>query len=101
MKKYELLSIIKTNLDMEGIEQVVQNIEENIKNMGGQVLSMDKLGRKKLAYDIKKSRDGFYVIFNIELPENKVIDLRRYLKLNDNVLREMVSVLNAKVKATG
>jgi small subunit ribosomal protein S6 len=92
LRKYELLSVIKTKLDMEGIEQVIQSIEETIKNMGGQVLSTDKMGRKKLAYEIDKSRDAFYVVFNIEFPENKVVDLRRYLKLNENVIREMVSV---------
>ena len=99
MRKYELLTVIKSNLDMEGIEKVVQNIEETIKTMGGQILSTDKMGRKRLAYEIQKSRDAFYVLFIIELPEDKVVDLRRYLKLNENVLREMVTVLES-AKAT-
>ncbi|EKE04135.1 MAG: 30S ribosomal protein S6 [uncultured bacterium] len=99
MRKYELLCIIRTNLDMEGIEQVTQNITDTIKNMGGQVLNVDKMGRKKLAYEIEKLRDGFFVLFDMELPENKVADLRRYLKLNEDVIREMTTV-QEKVKTT-
>ncbi|OGH96806.1 MAG: 30S ribosomal protein S6 [Candidatus Melainabacteria bacterium GWF2_32_7] len=97
MRKYELLCIIKTNLDMEGIEQVTQNISDNIVNMGGQILNVDKIGRKKLGYEIEKLRDGFFVVFNIELPENKVADLKRYLKLNEDVIRELTTV-QEKVK---
>jgi len=99
LRKYELLCIIRTNLDMEGIEQVTQNITDTIKNMGGQVLNVDKMGRKKLAYEIEKLRDGFFVLFDMELPENKVADLRRYLKLNEDVIREMTTV-QEKVKTT-
>ncbi|HBH17704.1 MAG TPA: 30S ribosomal protein S6 [Cyanobacteria bacterium UBA9579] len=84
---------------MEGIEQVTQNITDTIKNMGGQVLNVDKMGRKKLAYEIEKLRDGFFVLFDMELPENKVADLRRYLKLNEDVIREMTTV-QEKVKTT-
>lgn len=84
---------------MEGIEQVTQNIADTIKNMGGQVFNIDKMGRKKLAYEIEKLRDGFFVLFDMELPANKVVDLRRYLKLNEDVIREMTTV-QEKVKTT-
>lgn len=99
MRKYELLCVIKTSLDMEGIEQVIQNIETTVKNFGGQVLNVDKMGRKKLAYEIQKLRDGFYVIYNMEFPEDKVAELKRYLKLNDSVIRNMITV-QEKEKAT-
>jgi len=92
LKKYELLSIIKPNLDMEEIDKVVASLEENIKKIGGNVFNTDKMGRRKLAFEMQKFRDGFYVILNIELPENKVVELRRYIKLNENYLKEMVFV---------
>lgn len=96
MKKYELLVVVKTNVDMDGIEQICQNIEATIKSYDGSVFNTDKVGRKRLAYEVNKSRDGFYVIFSIELPEDKVKDLRKYLKLNENVIRELVTVLPKK-----
>lgn len=98
MKKYDFLCIIKTNLDIEGVDQVIANIESSISGFGGNVVSTDKVGRKKLAYEIENYRDGFYVNFVMDLPEDKIVELRRYLKLNENVLREMITV-QTKVKA--
>lgn len=92
MKKYDILCIIKTNLDIESVEQVIKNIEDSIKNFGGNILNVDKLGRKKLGYEIEDSRDGFYVSFAAELPADKVADLKRYFKLNENVIRELITV---------
>jgi len=92
LKKYDILCIIKTNLDIESVEQVIRNIEESIKNFGGNILNVDKLGRKKLGYEIEDSRDGFYVSFVAELPGDKVAELKRYFKLNENVLRGLVTV---------
>jgi small subunit ribosomal protein S6 len=84
---------------MEGMEQVIQNIGEFIKSLNGQVSNIDKMGRKKLAYEVNKNRDGFYVMFDMELPENKVSELRRHLKLNENVIRELITVQeNPKAK---
>jgi len=92
LKKYDILCIIKTNLDIESVEQVIKNIEDSIKNFGGNILNVDKLGRKKLGYEIENSRDGFYVNFAAELPADKIADLKRYFKLNENVLRGLVTV---------
>ena len=97
MKKYDFICIIKTNLDIEGVDQVVANIENTIANFGGNVVSTDKIGRKKLAYEVANYRDGFYVNFVMELCEERITELRRYLKLNENVLREMITVQD-KVK---
>jgi small subunit ribosomal protein S6 len=47
------------------------------------------MGRKKLAHDIQNFRDGHYVTMKLELAPEKVADLKRQLKLNDNVLRIM------------
>lgn len=98
MKKYELLSIIKPNLDMEEVEKVIVNLEKTIVDFGGSVQNIDKAGRKKLAYDINKYRDGFYAILNIEFPADKLVELKRNLKLNESILRNMIFEAQ-KVKA--
>lgn len=92
LKKYDILCIIKTNLDIESVEQVIKNIEDAIKNFGGTISNIDKIGRKKLGYEIEDSRDGFYVNFSAELPGNKVADLKRYFKLNENVIRDLITI---------
>ncbi len=100
MKTYELLAIIKPNLDMEEVDKVVAKLEETIAGFGGKTLNVNKIGRKKLAYDIKKFKDGFYVCINLELPADAVETLKRNIKLNDNFIRCMVMVTEEKAKAS-
>ena len=90
MRKYELLSIIKPNMDAEEADKVIAKLEESIKALGGSVSSTDKMGRKKLAHDIQNFRDGHYVAQRIELDPAKVVELRRQLSLNENILRTML-----------
>lgn len=89
MKNYELLTIFKPNLDVEEVDKILSKLEETIVSYKGKILEVDKVGRKKLAYNVQKFRDGFFVsqIFNI--PADKISDLKRQLKLNDNILRTM------------
>lgn len=89
MKKYDLFTIIKPNLDNEEADKVVARVEEIVKTLGGSVLECDKMGRKKLAYEVAGFSDGFMVNQVINLPEQKVADLKRQLKLNDSVIRTM------------
>ena len=89
MKKYDLFTIIKPNLDNEEADKVVARVEEIIKTLGGSVLECDKMGRKKLAYEVQGFSDGFMVNQVVCVPEDKVAELKRQLKLNDSVIRVM------------
>ena len=98
MRNYELLSIIKPNIDSEEYDKIVAKIEEAIVALGGKVSSTEKMGRKKLSYDIKEFRDGYMVVQNFELEPNQVEKFRRQLRLNENVLRIML-LETSEVKA--
>ena len=89
MKKYELLTVYKPNLDLDDVDKNLSKLEETIVSYKGKVLSTDKIGRKKLAYEIQKFRDGFFVSQILTVPADKIVDLKRQLKLNDNILRTM------------
>ena len=67
MKKYELLATIKPNLDNDEADKVIAKIEESVSSLGGSVIDTDKMGRKKLAYDVKGFRDGFIAVLKINL----------------------------------
>lgn len=99
MKKYELLTIFKPNLDVEEVDKLLEKIDSDLTEFGGKVESRDKMGRKKLAYDIQNFRDGFMVTTVLTIPAEKIAEFRRQLKLNDNVLRTMFLDVSEKVKA--
>ena len=89
MKTYELLAIIKPTMDQEEVDKVVEKIEETVKGYNGSVVSTDKMGRKRLAFEVESFRDGFFVSQKMQLPADKVADFKRMLKLNENIIRTM------------
>ena len=92
MKKYDLFTIIKPNLDNDDADKVVARIEEIVKNLGGNVIEADKMGRKKLAYEVAGFTDGFMVNQVVEVPADKVDELKRQLILNDSIIRVMFTM---------
>ncbi len=89
MKKYELMCIFKPNLDAEEADKLIEKISSVITDFGGSVESVDKAGRKKLAYDIQNFRDGYFSTTVLSLPADKVAEFKRQLRLNENILRTM------------
>ena len=92
MKKYDLFTIIKPNLDNEEADKVVARVEEIVKTLGGDVVECDKMGRKKLAFEVAGFTDGFVVNQVVTVPAEKITELKRQLKLNDSVIRVMFTV---------
>ena len=99
MKNYELLTIFKPSLDSEELDKIVEKISEEIKSYEGSVASTDKIGRKKLAYDIQSYRDGYFVSMVVSLPAESIVEFKRNLKLNENVLRFMFMEVSKKAQA--
>lgn len=89
MKNYELMVVFKPNLDTEEVNAVVEKLSSTVSEMGGKIESVDKVGRKKLAYEVAGFRDGFFSTVILALPENQVAEFKRQLRLNDNVIRTM------------
>ncbi len=96
MKSYELLAIFKPNLDAEEVEKMISKISDTVKDFGGKVESTDKIGRKKLAYDIQGFRDGFFTSMVMNMPTDKVAEFKRQLRLNDSILRTMFLEVSQK-----
>lgn len=90
MRTYELLSIIKPNIDSEEYDKLIAKIEEAVTTAEGKVLSTEKMGRKKLSYDIQEYRDGYFAVQTFEMEPNQVEKFRKQLRLNENIIRTML-----------
>ena len=99
MKNYELLTVFKPSLDAEELDKAVEKVSEEIKSFKGSIVSVDKMGRKKLAYDVQGYRDGFFANLIISLPAESIVEFKINLKLNDNVLRFMFMEVAKKAQA--
>lgn len=98
MKNYELLAIFKPSLDSEELDKLIEKITDEVKSYKGSVVSVDKIGRKKLAYDVQGYRDGFFTTIVLSIPGEAVVEFKRNLKLNENVLRYMFMEVSKKVQ---
>ena len=98
MKNYELLVILKPSLDQEELDKVVGKISEEVSSYKGSVASVDKMGRKKLAYDVQGYRDGYFTTFVLSVPASSIVEFKRNLKLNENVLRFMFMEVSKKAQ---
>jgi small subunit ribosomal protein S6 len=84
---YESAVLINAALDDEQIEAIIARIKETIVTNGGEISEVENWGRKRLAYTVKKSKIGYYVIFRFNAPPNIISKLERFYSLDEYILR--------------
>ncbi len=89
---YEVTYIIKPTIDEEAADRIVSSVEEYIKAQGGTIQSTDKKGRRRLTFEVKKMKDGFYVttVFTIKAPA--LIAIKRMMTISEDILRSLIVV---------
>ena len=88
MNKYESVVIINPNVDEEGVKELVKKFTDLI-NTDGKVEKVDELGKKKLAYEVQKNKEGYYVVFYFEANPNLISELERNYRITDEVIKFM------------
>ena len=89
MNKYESVVIINPGLEVEAIKALINKISDLI-NTNGKVDSVEELGNKKLAYEIKKNKEGYYVVIKFEAKPELVAELERVYRITDEVIKFIV-----------
>ena len=89
MNKYESVIIINPNVDEAGIKALEEKFTGLI-NANGKVESVENMGKKKLAYEIKKNKEGFYVVFKFEANPELITELERVYRITDEVIKFIV-----------
>ena len=87
MSTYEIVAVIRPDLDEEGLGAAIERVHQRIVEHGGAVTSTDRWGKRKIAYPIKKYRDGYYVLIVFTLDAGQVARLRQILGLHEDLLR--------------
>ena len=98
MNKYESVVIINPNLENEAIKALVKKFSDLI-DSDGKVTSVEELGKKKLAYEIKKHKEAHYIVINFEAATGIIPELERVYKIADDVIKFIVVNVNDKFKA--
>ena len=89
MNKYESVIIINPNLEGEAVKALIEKFS-NLINNNGKVDSVEEVGKKKLAYEIKKNKEGYYIVFKFEANPELITELERIYRITDEVIKFIV-----------
>ena len=87
LRPYEILVIVDPRPTDEEVAELLTQLGEQVKGLGAEVSKMENWGKRRLAYDIAKQREGTYAIFETSAEPAMVKEFERQLRLNEKVLR--------------
>src|SRR5690348_13084449 len=90
MPQYELMYIVASTVSDDQIPSVTEGILNYISSFGGKVVKEELMGKKKLAYPIAKTRNGFYAAVTFEMPSDKVNDLDTKIRTTEGIIRHLI-----------
>ena len=87
MNKYELTVVVSAKLDDEGRTAEVEKVKALIEKFGGRITKIEEAGKKKLAYEIQKMKEGFYYFIQFEADATAPAEIERHVRIMENVIR--------------
>ncbi|MDH3347936.1 MAG: 30S ribosomal protein S6 [Desulfobulbaceae bacterium] len=87
MRRYETTYIIRPNIGEEQFTEVIERTNDIINNDNGAIINLDRWGMKKLAYEIKKEVQGYYVHVDYATQSTNVDEMERIFRIDDRILR--------------
>jgi small subunit ribosomal protein S6 len=90
LREYELVVILSPELVEEDVPAAIDRLSQLIADRGGEVKDVDRWGRRKLAYPIKKHLEGNYLVTQVMLDPNRTSDVEAALRISEEVLRHLL-----------
>lgn len=87
MNKYESVIIIKPNIAEDIIKEIIEKVKKILETNNGTITKVEEIGLKKLAYEIQKSQEGYYIVFEYEIEPTIIAELERYFRITEDVLK--------------
>ena len=89
MNKYESVIIINPSVDEDKVKSLIDRFSDLI-NTQGKITKVDNMGKRKLAYEVKKNKEGIYVVFYFEAEPSLIAELERNYRITDEVIKFIV-----------
>lgn len=99
MRHYETTYILRPNLGEEQFTEIIDRTNAIVTNDGGSVICLDRWGMKRLAYEINREIQGYYVYLNYAAPGKTVDEIERIFRIDDRVLRYLTVKLGDAMTA--
>ena len=90
MTKYEIMFIVKATMEEDAIKKTSEDVKKLINKKPSKVIEFKEMGRKKLAYPIKKEVSGYYFVMTVEADHETIAEFDRKVSINENILRHLI-----------
>src|SRR6185369_11184046 len=98
-RTYEVMYIVDSETPDDKIGKLNEAVGKLIEKEGGTIVRMDDIGRKRMAYQIQKKQEGYYVLFEIEGSGQEIAELERRMRVNDMIIRYITVRVDEERKA--
>ena len=87
MNKYELAVVVSAKIEDDARTETVEKVKALVERFGGQISEVDERGKRRLAYEIQKMKEGYYYFVRFEADSTVPAEIESRLRIMDNVLR--------------
>jgi small subunit ribosomal protein S6 len=104
-RTYEIMFIVRPDVEEADLDKLIEGFSANVTSGGGEIKSVEKMGRRRLAYTVRKFNDGLYVLLNIAAAGSLITEIERRLRVSEPVIKFITVRMDeeekrlAKVKA--
>jgi small subunit ribosomal protein S6 len=86
-RTYEIMFIVRPDVEEAELDKLIETFSGHVTTGGGTVKTIEKMGRRRLAYTVKKFNDGFYVLLIVEAPASLISEIERRLRVSEQVIK--------------
>ena len=86
-RTYEVMFIVRPDLQEEEMDKLISNLESQATNAGATVKSLDRMGKRRLAYLVRKFADGFYILLTVQADGKAIHEIERRLRVSEPVIK--------------
>ena len=86
-RTYEIMFIVRPDVEEADLDKLIEGFSANIATGGGEVKAVEKMGRRRLAYTVRKFNDGLYVLLTVAAPGSLMIEIERRLRVSEPVIK--------------
>ncbi len=86
-RSYEIMFIVRPDVEEADLDKLIEGFQKNVTDGGGEIRSTEKMGRRRLAYTVRKFNDGFYVLLTINAAGELIKEIERRLRVSEQVIK--------------
>ena len=100
-RSYEIMFIVRPDVEEADLDKLIEGFSKNVTDGGGTIRSTEKMGRRRLAYTVRKFNDGFYILMTIDAAGSLIAEIERRLRVTEQVIKFITVRIDEEEKRLG